>query len=329
LAIITDVVSFSKTISNPLKKNNLQPTAMFTRRHFLCSVLTAVSVHADDTYNNDTHNGEKTKHWAFISDTHISGEDKNNSGKENPLIHLQKVLNEITTDTNINRLIICGDCAKDAGLPSDYRTLFDALQPLRKRKIPIHFVMGNHDERYNFLCVLAETLEQKKLLDVPNRIYEVIETEYVNLFLLDSLEKTRQQSGSLGKEQLDWLAAELDKRQNKPAVLVAHHYPDYTAGFLHNPHALRDTEELFSCIGQRKQVKTFFFGHSHSWNALQKDGIHLVNILATSWAVDKRQPLGWVHAAINESGMTLTLHSLDKEHPKHLQRVRISFAENV
>jgi predicted phosphodiesterase len=305
---------------------------MFTRRHFLFSTFAASTVFAEDILNrktlaNETLDAEKTKHWAFISDTHISGNDKNNPDKKNPLIHLQKVLNEITTDTTINRLIICGDCAKDAGLPSDYRTLFDALLPLRKRKIPIHFVLGNHDERYNFISVLAETLEQKKPLDVPNRIYEVIETEYVNLFLLDSLEKTRLQSGSLGKEQLDWLAAELDKRQDKPAVLVAHHYPDYTSGFLRNPHALRDTTELFSCIGQRKQVKAFFFGHSHSWNTLQKDGIRLVNIPATSWAVDKRQPLGWVHAEINENGMTLILHSLDKEHPKNFQRVQITFTE--
>ena len=47
----------------------------------------------------------------------------------------------------------------------------------------------------------------------------------------------------------------------------------------------------------RKQVKAYFYGHTHIWGRTDISGIHLVNLPAMAWAFDPTQPRGFVTAA--------------------------------
>jgi 3',5'-cyclic AMP phosphodiesterase CpdA len=252
--------------------------------------------------------------WAFVSDTHIPGDRKRNGGKENinPVQHLELARTDILSSEagKVGGVIVCGDCAYMAGQPDDYKTLLDEFIPFPKADLPVHFVMGNHDNRKAFLEAVAKEVG-KEPKAIPDKLHSIVETPKANFFLLDS------SSRELGKEQRAWLADNLDSHKDKPAVLVAHHYLNYLEGTAENPHALADTAEFLEVIKPRKQVKAFVFGHSHRWQLLQQDGIHLINIPATAWRFEKPQPYGWVLATFQENAIQLTLRSLDKQHRKH------------
>ncbi|MDR1964219.1 MAG: metallophosphoesterase [Planctomycetaceae bacterium] len=263
--------------------------------------------------------------WAFLSDTHIPG-DRNKTGGTpaiKPVEHLVKIRTDVLSGEigKPGGLIVSGDCVYLQGLPDDYKTLLEEFAPFRNAGISVHFVMGNHDNRQAFLNAAAQSTGESKSnssrTKIPNRLYSIIETPKANFFLLDSLEKTNHTPGLFGEEQLQWLADELDSRKDKPAILVAHHNPDYSANIVKAPGALQDTAAFFDRIRERKQVKAYFYGHTHTWKTLRMNGIHMVNIPATAWRFDQTQPFAWVFLKLKDNGMSLTLRSIDSEHPKH------------
>lgn len=271
--------------------------------------------------------------WALLSDTHIPADPRQTGGPAaanpvtvRPVEHLKKVCRDILSgETGAPcGVIVSGDCAFDSGKPDDYATIVKEFKPLRENGMEIHFVMGNHDDRRSFVnAVAGETTTPQSGKRIAERLCAVVETTRANFFLLDSLEN--KSIGLLGKNQLRWLADNLDARQNKPAILIAHHYPDYTAALASNPHALRDTPELFKIIKDRRQVKAFIFGHSHLWSHLRQHDIHLVNLPATAWRFDIRQPYAWVSMQLRDDGMKLTLRSIETQHPKHNETIDFSW----
>lgn len=271
--------------------------------------------------------------WAFLSDTHIPG-DRNTTRKSagapepvNPVEHLSKVRADLLSKNGEKPVgvIVCGDCVYLTGQPEDYVTLLEEFKPIRQAGLQVHFVMGNHDNREVFLNAAAEADGKEKPREIPDRLHSIIETPRANFFLLDSLEITNRTPGRMGEKQLDWLADELDARKDKPAILFAHHYPDYTGAIVDSPHALLDTEAFYGRILRRKQVKAYIFGHSHFWKQLRKDGVHLINVPAVAWRFDPTQPLAWVLAKLRDDGMSLTLRSIDPEHPKHDEVIDLSW----
>jgi 3',5'-cyclic AMP phosphodiesterase CpdA len=127
----------------------------------------------------------------------------------------------------------------------------------------------------------------------------------------------------LGQPQLKWLAAALDERPDKPAIVMAHHHLQWDP---RDPlSGLRETRELWDILAKRKQVKAYFYGHTHRWHIDRRDGIHLVNLPPTAYVFEKGLPNGWVSANVKDGGMALHLHALDKKHPRHDQRVDLAW----
>src|SRR5205823_6092871 len=108
----------------------------------------------------------------------------------------------------------------------------------------------------------------------------ILKTKRANFFMLDTLDKTKSTPGLLGETQREWLKKSLDANADKPAIIIAHHNPD-DGSFIGS---LIDTKELFEILRPRKQVKAYFFGHTHNWNVRQDDsGIHLINLPPTAY----------------------------------------------
>lgn len=209
-------------------------------------------------------------------------------------------------------LIVAGDCAFLQGKAADYQTLQELVAPI---PMPITFALGNHDHRERFW----EAFPQHKPATprVAGRHVSLIETPHADWFVLDSLDKTDSTPGQIGEAQLKWLAAELDRRPEKPALVLAHHNPIPRDNPLKGGGALTDTSELLDVILPRKRVKAYVFGHTHRWEHARIDDLHLVNLAAQAWLFDPKQPRGWVDAQLKPEGIRLTLQCLDPSHPAH------------
>ncbi len=261
--------------------------------------------------------------WVLLADTHICAERDRTHRGIRPAVTLGQARREILAlEPAPAGAILAGDCVYIEGRPGDYEVLVEETAPLREAGLPLYFVLGNHDHRGNFYAAFAE---RKPAGDGPvaEKHVGLIETPAANWFLLDSLKKTNYTPGELGDRQLEWLGAQLDARPDKPALLVAHHNLNPPE----QPQAsgLLDTPAFWKLAVSHKQVKAYFFGHTHRWSAEQQDGIWLVNVPAVAWLFDQSQPRGWLDVRLHTGGASVVVHALDRRHPKHGERVELKW----
>ena len=220
-------------------------------------------------------------------------------------------------------VIVAGDCVYLHGRESDYSVLKELLEPLRAAGIPILLALGNHDNREALEAVMPDAVILGN--DAPvGRKAAVVSSPHADWYLLDSLEKTDHTPGRFGEEQLAWLAELLDANPAKPAITVAHHYPKQRD----DDNGLMDTEAFRAVIDPRKQVKAYFFGHSHAWSVKSEEGgLHFVNLPANAWLFDEAMPRGFVDAQLDATGITLHLHCLEREHARNGEEHRLEWRE--
>ena len=159
--------------------------------------------------------------------------------------------------------VIDGDLAHKTGTVAEYAAFGRLVEPIREVGIPLHLALGNHDHFGRF----AEGLDRLRPKDRPvdGKQVLVVELERANLFVLDSYDPKNTVGGRLGGPQLKWLAAALDARKDRPAVVFAHHNlqfePDKSGKF----GGLADSVDLWPVLKDRPQVKAYVFGHTHTW----------------------------------------------------------------
>jgi hypothetical protein len=258
--------------------------------------------------------------FVLLSDLHITEERKQVYRGVLPAEQLLKARGEILNlRPRPASIIISGDCAFHNGLPGDYAVLKELLDPIEKAGIPVRLVTGNHDQRENLWAAFPTARPSNPPL-LKGRHVAILGSPNANWFLLDSLEKTNSTPGSLGAAQIDWLAKELDARRDKPALLVFHHNLD-----MRKHGGLSDTEDLLKVLATRKQVKAIVYGHSHCWRHSILQGIHLINVPTLAYVFNKKEPQGWLDAAVRPDGVKLTLHCLDPKHPAHGETLDLSW----
>jgi len=248
----------------------------------------------------------------LLNDTHIG--EKHPEDSPVPT-RLRQVVTEILTKTTKPAcVLINGDLALTDGQPGDYRHFAKLIRPLQNASVDTHLTLGNHDNREAFYEVMQE--QRPEHPHIESRHLAIVETQHANFFLLDSLEKTMVTPGTLGDQQLKWLAASLDRLHTKPAIVVTHHNPRLGGDPLHFPGGLTDSQPLWDIIGPRKWVKAFIHGHVHDRAYAEYQGIHILNMPATSYVADaKTSTTGWTSARLTPGGVTLTTHTTDPTHP--------------
>jgi 3',5'-cyclic AMP phosphodiesterase CpdA len=290
-----------------------------SRRDFLAKTLAVGTglVLSDRLFAKETAGDQN--HFLLLSDIHIAGNRDTGMLGVNPFDGFQQATREILSlSDRPPRAIVSGDCAYLHGLPEDYARFREAIQPLREAGMAMHFALGNHDKRRPFCEAFPDVLSPAIENLLPNRFVSVLETEYANWFLLDSLEETNYAIGKFGESQLNWLAKTLDARKDKPAILVGHHNPN--VAFVP---CLLDTKEFSEIISSHKHVQAYIFGHTHTWDVGRLSGAHAVNLPTTAWTfkLNGDHPRGFVTARLRSDGISLTLHSLDHKHEKHGQQI--------
>jgi len=259
--------------------------------------------------------------WALLSDTHLSENRDEIKNDVNMFKNLEQVSAEIRgLSSRPAGLLVNGDLALLDGKPGDYQLLSEMMSSVAGADIPVHLSMGNHDHRENFWQAFADAKAPNPA--VQSRQITLIETPRVNWLLLDSLVTTNTTPGKLGEEQIKWLAAALDARSDKPAIVMVHHNPDPM-----NPKstALTDTDAFYEVLVPRRQVKAYIFGHTHHWQHREHEGIHLVNLPASAYPFQKGDPNGWVQCTLGDGGAKFQLQALDKQHAKHGETLELKW----
>jgi len=139
----------------------------------------------------------------------------------------------------------------------------------------------------------------------------VVEGQNANWFLLDSLHKTNASPSELGKDQLDWLAAELDARGgDRPAIVMLHHDPIRNGKV--GGGSLTDSHQLMAILRPRRHVKAMTWGHTHVFSVSQDtSGIHLINLPAIGYKLWGRSFLGWSSCYVHTDHATLRVHTIN------------------
>ena len=257
--------------------------------------------------------------WALFSDVHLAADRSLMSRGVNMTDHFRAVSGELLAlPKRPAGLFITGDCAYNSGETADYGALAELLKPIRRRGVPVHLALGNHDNRERFWDAFQAEKAARRAL--PDRQVAFIKTPRVNWLMLDSLEKTLSTPGSLGEEQLAWAGRTLDENAHKPVVVLVHHNPGLEGGSM----GLRDTFAFLEMLRPRKQVKAYIYGHTHAWNSeTDHTGLHLVNLPPVAYVFRAGLPSGWVHATVEADAMKLELRCIDPHHPDHGKRLNL------
>lgn len=273
----------------------------------------------------------ESENWALLSDTHIAADPELKSRQGvNMADHLRRVVGEVLAEKeSLAGVIIDGDVAYDDGQPGDYTTLLGILDPLREAGLPVHFTLGNHDDRVHFSAALGEATGTSP---VEGKHCSIIETPLARWVLLDSLRYVNKVEGEFGAAQLGWIAKILAANPDKPAILVGHHYPQvFREDIIPGDEKIKisglvDSEPFLDMIGKHPAAKAYIYGHSHTWLTKQEaNGIHQINLPPTAYVFDQKMPNGWVRASLSAGGIGLELRALDPNHPQHGEKKQLAW----
>ena len=151
---------------------------------------------------------------------------------------------------------ISGDLT-DLGDIAAYAALKERLT---KFSIPTHLMLGNHDDRANYLKVFGGVTQGCFVRD-----------DYCFLFL-DTLKVGPSSTGRYDEPRREWLRAQLAEAGDRPILIFMHHPPFDIHHVLMDAIKLEDGEG-FGDLLAGYNVRHLFFGHAHRMISGQWRGI--------------------------------------------------------
>lgn len=246
--------------------------------------------------------------WIFLSDIHIGETPDRLHRKRNVTNNFRWMTKEVLAlEPKVDGILITGDLAVSRGESGDYRHLKELLAPLVKEAIPLHLLVGNHDDRENMVAVIPEPFAKSC---VAGRVCYLIETPHADFICLDSKTSNDDSQIDLGDAQRAWLDEVLATNGDKPAVLFAHHPP-----FL-----LQDRAAVVGIVKKHPRVKVFVFGHTHYPGFIKSSPLiplSLINLIAMASGSGESNSFGYTEVLLTDEGMTLTIHTGEPDMPEN------------
>ena len=194
----------------------------------------------------------------IFSDIHLTSGNKKIIGL-NPLRKLEFALEHaLQNHSDAERIVFSGDLAHNGDIAA-YKSLQNLTEPI---KIPITFMMGNHDQRIEFSQVFSSID-----FDVNGFLQSKVSYRYHDLIFLDTLQypisRADKNEGFLCSKRLDWLESELSAAQEKKVIIFMHH-PAFSVGFKAMDRIrLVNSGKFFSVLKNFNNVIHLISGHIH------------------------------------------------------------------
>lgn len=175
-------------------------------------------------------------------------------------------INELVPEADL--CVVMGDNVDIASEPA-YQTFLECLRPL---KMPVRFLVGNHDDRTAFLKV-----DPGIPCDENGFIQSAFETDDSVLLFLDT-HKEGSEAGEYCAERLSWLKQKLRDAGDRNVYMFMHH-PPFEIGFFIDHDKLENSHELAEVLRVAGNVRHIFVGHTHraasgNWNGLTWSTLH-------------------------------------------------------
>ncbi len=176
------------------------------------------------------------------------------------------------TQSDADLLIITGDLTH-YGDAESYVMLRSILAGLT---IPVKILVGNHDNRENFVKAFPEAETDKNgFVQFVTHLggYKLIGLDSMNS---PRIEGTRNGAGYLGAARLEFLAEALAHQRDVPSLLFMHH-PAFKVGFPGMDAIPLMDPDAFHEIIKDHDVRMIIFGHIHrsisvSWRGINATG---------------------------------------------------------
>lgn len=208
--------------------------------------------------------------FIHVTDLHLVPSDKLLWGLS-PSERLQKCLDDIATHhADAAFVAISGDLTEHGDVES-YRQLADML---RGFPLPTHLMLGNHDNRDNYLTVFGGA-------DASGFVQHAISVHGTRMLFLDTLKGGPSSAGLYDEPRRQWLSRELANLSGSQAIVFMHHPPFSIHHDLMDKIKLED-EEGFAALLHGQPVRHLFFGHAHrtisgSWRGISFSALPSLN----------------------------------------------------
>ena len=193
-----------------------------------------------------------------MSDIHLTNNGEKIIGLD-PVKKLSQALEHaLYNHADASHIVFTGDLTHDGNLET-YLILKELTRCIR---IPITYMMGNHDRRKSFSQAFSSIP-----LDENGFLQSSVTSESHKLLFLDTLNFPYSQidrsKGYLCHKRLNWLEKQLELAEEKEVILFMHH-PAFTVGFKAMDRIrLMNCDQFFSVLDKYKNVIHIISGHIH------------------------------------------------------------------
>jgi Icc protein len=220
-----------------------------------------------------------------ISDTHLLAGGGRLYDRVASEDHLRRLFDEFeASGARPEAIVFTGDLA-DRGEADAYRRLRRIVDPVAADLgAQVVWVMGNHDDRRAFRAELLGEAPSDAPVDAVTRIGGL------RIIALDSTVPGHHH-GEVGREQLEWLRAELADPAPHGTILAMHHPPVPSVLDLAASVELRDQRHLEEAL-VGTDVRSILAGHLHYSSTATFGGIPVSVASATCYTQDLNVPVG-------------------------------------